>query len=216
MSAEEKSNAPEQPIYHYSNKHGRIYLMAIEDVIGKNGLNAVLNFANLKHLINNYPPNNLERGFKFADFAAVNQGIEEMYGVRGGRGLNLRAGRATFKYGLRDFAPVLGIADLAFRLLPLLMKMKTGLPLFAEVFNRYTDQVVRVEEDEGHFFWHIERCPVCWGRHSDKPCCHTAMGLLQEAVSWVSLGKSFRIRETSCIAMGDSDCTFVIDKKPLD
>ncbi len=216
MPNEEKGDAQNETTYYYSNKHGRIYLMAIEDVIGKNGLSAVLNFAGLKHLINNYPPNNLERGFKFSDFAAVNQAIEDMYGVRGGRGLNLRAGRATFKYGLRDFAPILGIADLAFRLLPLLMKLKMGLPLFAEVFNRYTDQIVRTEEDEEHFYWHIDRCPVCWGRKSDKPCCHTAMGLLQEALHWVSGGKSFRVLEVTCIATGDSDCNFVIDKKPLD
>ena len=202
--------------YFYSNKHGRIYLIAIEDVIGKNGLNAVLNYAGLSHLVNNLPPNNLERQFKFADFAGVNQAIEDMYGVRGGRGLNLRAGRAVFKYGLQDFAPVLGLADLAFKILPLPMKMKTGLPLFAEVFNRFTDQVVRVEEDEKHFYWHIDLCPVCWGRTSEKPCCHVALGLIQEALHWVSGGKSFRIRERSCIACGDERCTFVVTKRPLD
>lgn len=216
IQAATESLATPQPRYYYSNKHGRIYLMALEDVIGKNGLNAVLNFAGLRHLIDNLPPNNLQRGFPFEDFAAVNQAIEDMYGVRGGRGLNLRAGRAVFKYGLRDFAPILGLADLAFRLLPLIMKIRTGIPLFAEVFNRYTDQVVRVEEGDDAFYWHIERCPVCWGRHSDKPCCHVATGLLLESLHWVSGGKTFHVREITCIACGDERCTFEIGKKPLD
>jgi hypothetical protein len=38
--------------------------------------------------------------FDFADFSAINQAIEEMYGARGGRGLNftaesIRTGRPT-------------------------------------------------------------------------------------------------------------------------
>ena len=49
-----------------------------------------------------------------------------MYGPRGGRGLALRAGRACFKYGLKEFGPVLGIADLTFRLLPFKYETQSG------------------------------------------------------------------------------------------
>jgi predicted hydrocarbon binding protein len=35
-------------------------------------------------------------------------------------------------------------------------------------------------------------------------------------VFWISGGKNFRIEETSCIATGDSACTLIIDKRPLD
>ena len=80
--------------YYYPNKIARIYLLAMEEVMGKNGLNAVLHMAGLSHLIDNYPPDNLEREFEFADYSALNAALEEMYGPRGGRGLGLRAGRA--------------------------------------------------------------------------------------------------------------------------
>ena len=80
--------------YYYPNKIARIALLALEDVMGKNGVNAILNLANLQHLIDNYPPDNLERQFDFADFSAINGALEEMYGPRGGRGLALRAGEA--------------------------------------------------------------------------------------------------------------------------
>ena len=42
---------------------------------------------------------------------------------------------------------MLGIADLAFRLLPLGMKLKVGFEVFAETFNKFSDQIVRLSED---------------------------------------------------------------------
>lgn len=202
--------------YYYPNKMGRIILMAMEEIMGRNGVNAVLNLAKMRRLINNYPPNNFDRQFAFEDVGAIQQSLDEMYGPRGGRGLALRAGRACFKYGLKEFGPVLGIADLAFRLLPLNMKLKVGAEVFADTFNKYTDQRVRLTDDADQIYWHNERCPICWGRKTDFPCCHLAVGILQESLYWVSGGKNFGVQETSCIAKGDETCTIVIDKKPLD
>jgi hypothetical protein len=127
---EGKDETPTSEVkYYWPNKMGRIALLALEDVMGRNGVNAVLNLAKLRHLVNNYPPNNLDLQFSFDEFSAIEQALEDMYGPRGGRGLALRQGRAAFKYALREFGAVLGMADLAFRLLPLGMKMKVGLKL---------------------------------------------------------------------------------------
>jgi predicted hydrocarbon binding protein len=208
--------APEALAYYYPNKMARIILLAMEEVMGRNGVNAVLNLAQLKHLVNNFPPNNFDRQVSFADLGALMQALDEMYGPRGGRGLALRAGRACFKYGLKEFGPVLGIADLAFRLLPLQMKLRVGADVFAETFNKFSDQVVRLEELEDRFLWVIARCPICWGRHSDTSCCYLAVGILQEALYWVSGGKNFEVYETGCVACGAESCTIVIEKKPLD
>ncbi len=202
--------------YYYPNKMGRIILLAMEEIMGRNGVNAALNLAKMRHLINNYPPNNFDRQFRFDDIGAIMQSLDDMYGPRGGRGLALRAGRACFKYGLKEFGPVLGIADLAFRLLPLNMKLKVGAEVFADTFNKYTDQRVRLSDDEDQVFWHNERCPICWGRKTDIPCCHLAVGILQESLYWVSGGKNFSVQEIACIARGDDACTIVIDKKPMD
>ena len=209
-------NARETSGYYYPNNMGRIVLQALEEVMGRNGVNALLTLAKLRHLVNNFPPNNLEKGFPFEDFGAITQALDDMYGPRGGRGLGIRAGRAAFKYALREFGAVLGIADLAFRLLPLGMKMKVGINTFAETFNKFSDQIVRLEEDEEHFIWVIERCPVCWGRTTDVPCCHAAVGILQEGAHWLSGGKSFRVEEVECIAAGDETCKIFVDKRPLD
>ena len=208
--------AAAQRTYYYPNKMGRIVLLATEEVMGRNGVNAVLNLAKLKHLVNNYPPNNFDRQFSFDDFGRLQQALEEMYGPRGARGLALRAGHAAFKYALKEFGPVVGLSDLAFRLLPLGMKMKVGLEVFAEAFNKFSDQIVRLGEDESHFIWTIDRCPVCWGRRAGEPCCYYAVGILQEGAAWVSGGKTFAVEETECAAKGDDSCMILISKRPLD
>jgi len=202
--------------YYYPNKIGRIILLATEEVMGRNGVNAVLNLARLRHLVNNYPPNNFDRQFSFEEVGGIQQALEDMYGPRGARGLALRQGRACFKYGIREFGPVMGIGDLTFRLLPVGMKMKVGIEVFAEVFNKFSDQVVRLGEDEDNFIWTIERCPVCWGRRTSDPCCYLAVGALQEGAYWVSGGKNYSIEEVACIARGDPACTILIGKRPLD
>lgn len=200
---------------HYPNKIGRIYLMAMEEVMGTNGIKAVLNLAKVPHLINNYPPNNLAREFDFSDFGAIGAAIEEMYGPRGGRGLALRAGRASFAQGLSEFGSVIGASELAFKVIPLGTKVKVGLKAMAETFTKFSDQHSEVVEADDHFVYTIYKCPVCWGRTSDKPICYGAVGILQEGLRWVSGGKDFKVEEMECHAAGDPNCVFHIHKEPL-
>src|SRR3972149_4289116 len=73
--------------YFYPNKMVRIVLLAMEEVMGRNGVNAVLNLAHLHHLVNNFPPNNFDRQVTFEELGAMMRSLDEMYGPRGGRGL---------------------------------------------------------------------------------------------------------------------------------
>jgi hypothetical protein len=202
--------------YFFPNKMGRIILLAMEEVMGRNGVNAILNLARIQHRIGNYPSNNFDKEFPFEEVGQLLQALDEMYGPRGGRGLALRAGRACFKFGVKDFGPMLGIADLTFRVLPLGMKLRVGFEVLAQTFNKFTDHLVRLGEDEQYFYWIMERCGTCWGRKTASPCCHLAVGILEEGLYWVSGGKNFYVEEVSCIAAGDLTCTVLIGKRPLD
>jgi predicted hydrocarbon binding protein len=202
--------------YYYANKIVLISLKALEDVMGKNGLNAILNLAHLPHLIDNYPPDNLAKEFDFADFTAINLALEEMYGPRGGRGLALRAGRAAFADSLRNFGALAGAGDLAFRVLPLQTKLRIGIPAMARIFSQISDQYSTVQEYDTEYHYTIHKCPQCWGRHGlDKPVCFIGAGLLQEGLKWVSGGSEFRVNESKCMAMGDPVCEYVIQKAPI-
>jgi predicted hydrocarbon binding protein len=194
---------------------GRIVLEAMEDIMGNHGVSATLNYAGLGERVDNYPPNNLELGFAFDELATIQEAVDGLFGEQGGRALALRTGRETFKYALKEFMPILGIADLAFRPLHLGIKIKIGLEIFAETFNKFTDQVVRLAEEPERHLWIIERCPLCWQRTSEKPCCHLAVGLLQESLDWVSNGRQFSVREEECVATGNDACVITIAKQPL-
>jgi predicted hydrocarbon binding protein len=87
-------------------------------------------------------------------------------------------------------------------------------PAMAKIFST-SDQLSTVEEQQDHFIYTIHRCPVCFGRHTDKPCCHIATGLLQEGLKWLSGGREFRVIETHCIAAGEKTCDFNIYKEPI-
>ncbi len=216
MANVKTGNAARRSEYYFPNKMGRIVLLAMEEVMGRNGVNAVLNLANLRHLLGNYPPNNFDMGFSFSELSRLMGVLDEVYGARGGRGLALRVGRSCFRFGIKDFGPMLGIADLAFRVMPLTMKLKIGFEVFAEVFNKFSDHQVRLGEDETSFYWIIERCGVCWKRTASAPSCHLAVGILQEALYWVSGGRNFEVQEISCIATGDRTCTIQVEKLPVD
>ena len=201
---------------YYPNKFALITLDAFEQVMGKNGLNAILNLAHLSHLIDNYPPDNLSKEFDFSYYTAINVALEEMYGPRGGRGLALRAGRALFADALRNFGALAGVGDLAFKVLPLPAKLRIGIPAMARIFTQVSDQRSTVQEQDNEILYTIHKCPVCWSRTgSDKPVCFIATGLLQEGLKWVSGGSEFRVNESKCIAMGDDVCEFVIQKTPI-
>ncbi len=205
---------PKSGLY-YPNRIGRIYIKAMEDVMGKNGLNAILRVANLGHLIDNYPPDNLDRAFDFADFSALSGALEEMYGPRGGRGLALRAGRAAFAQGVKNFGALAGAGDLAFRILPMSTKLKIGIPAMAKVLSAVSDQRSVVTETPTEYRYTMNPCPCCVGRKGDKPMCHAGTGLLQEGLRWVSGGHEFRVQETKCLGCGDDTCLLVIQKEPL-
>jgi predicted hydrocarbon binding protein len=209
------SPIPKAGLY-YPSKFGLIMIKALEDVMGKNGLNAILNLAGLNNYVDNYPPDSLEKSFDFADVSSINIALEEMYGPRGGRGLALRAGRATFADALKNFGALAGAGDLAFKVLPLQAKMRIGIPAMAKIFTQVSDQHSTVEEHENEFVYTIHKCPVCWGRSGvDKPACFVAVGLLQEGLKWVSGGNEFRVNESKCIALGDPVCEFIIQKEPI-
>ncbi|MBN1430586.1 MAG: 4-vinyl reductase [Anaerolineae bacterium] len=202
--------------YSYPNKWGRVMLTSAEEVMGAQGVAALLNLAGMKTLIGNYPPDNMKKEFTFEMIGKLQAGIWEMYGNRGARVFATRAGEQTFKGGLSQFKSVAAAAQVAMKVGTLEAKIKLGLEFFCRFFNSVSDQVVEVSEDDKHWIWTITRCPVCWGRKTDEPCCHLAIGVLQAATAWVTEGKKFRIMETECKAKGDKNCVIKIEKIPVE
>ncbi len=201
--------------FYYPNSIVRDFLLAMEDVMGHNGVSAVLNLAGMHDWVGHYPPDDLEPSVDFGEFSAINGTLMEMYGPRGGRALARRSAWVTFSDLLKKggaFAELTRIGDQNLSVDDVLSK---GLPALVAVMDQLSDQTSEVRSEADHYVIRLERCPVCWGRKSSEPTCHAIVGLLEEYLRWLSNGTAFEILETRCMAMGDAVCEFQVGKKPF-
>jgi predicted hydrocarbon binding protein len=189
-------------------------LVAAQEVMGENGLNAVLRSCGLERYIGSLPPDDLEPAIQTAQYGRFNQAIEEFYG-RGGRGMLRRIGKASFQYGIREQAALLGIAGAALKLLPERQRIKFILNALANALRKSNNQVeVWIDEDGERLAYMDSTCGVCHARKSETPICHLYAGSIGEAVEWAT-GKPHGITETHCMARGDEYCRFEVGEVVL-
>jgi hypothetical protein len=204
--------------YHYPNKIGRIYLEAIQEVIGASALTDLLHQIGLERYVDRLPPNNFQRTFDFADFSTLTAGLEELQAADPHNpSLPYEASRLCFTGGMKGFGALAGFSQvsLGFQVLPIAVKVKMGLQAMAMVFTTLSDQLTEVEQVSDAYQYVIRRCPMCWGRRADQPICAGCGAFLAEGLHWVTQ-HHYRVTEIECCATGAETCTFVIDKTPLD
>ena len=184
-------------------------LVSAQEVMGDNGLNTVLRTCGLEKFIGNFPPNNLEPAIQASQYAKFNEAIESFYG-RGGKGILRRIGKASFQYGVREQATLLGVAGVALKLLPEKQRIKFILNGMADALKKSNPEVnAWLDESDGKLAYIESTCAICHGRHSTGPICYLYAGSVAEAVQWAT-GKEYGITETHCIAKGDEYCRFEV------
>ncbi len=207
---------PENPYLCCSPALQGVILRSMEEVIGRSGVNAVLNLSGLSFFKQPAVPFDPGVFISYHHVSDTQDTLEQLYGRRGGRGLALKAGRVFFTFALRQYGRELGLLDQDFLLLPPAVKMRTGLQRLARFFSQTGDSAVHLDEDTLQLQWTVENCPLCWRRRSDVPVCHMQVGMLQEYCYWASGGRAYTICETECHAAGAKACVFTIDKTALD
>jgi len=193
----------------------RVLLEAIEDVMGANGTKAVLNAGGLSNYIDNFPPKNLDMEATFAEYGGVQQAVEDFYGPRGARAMLLRIGRATFQFGLRDQPAILGLAGVALKALPEKTRMKLILERMAKAAQDRVNQPTSLREEDDAFYFIVNECPCHWRPPHEKPCCYVTVGVLMEAMAWIT-GKLHKVEEVACISSGASNCVYRIPKEAVE
>jgi len=200
---------------YYPNRFARVFMLAMADVMGRNGLHAILGMADVDFYIDQLPPDDLAKQFDFAYMAAISQALEDMYGPRGGRGIALKIGRATFSMGIKDFGVMAGMRDPAFRSLPLEQQIDMGIKALAAVFNRFTDQQSNVVDKGDHYLFEVEISPMAWGRSVDQPVSHALVGIIQEAIRYATHGFEFHVYELPHRTNDDENYVFKVSKTPI-
>lgn len=184
-------------------------LTAAQEVMGENGLNAVLRTSGLDKFIGNFPPDDLNPAIATSQYARFNAAIEEFYG-RGGRGMLKRIGKASFEYAVREQSALLGVAGAALKLLPERQRIKFILGQTVSALKKSNPQVDAWVDDSGERVAYVDAtCGICHDRHSDTSICYLYLGSLGEAVRWAT-GHEHEIIETLCTAKGDPHCRFEV------
>ncbi|MBW4438167.1 MAG: 4-vinyl reductase [Pleurocapsa minor GSE-CHR-MK-17-07R] len=194
------------------DRFGRAFLLAMQEVMGEHSLQATLELAHLHRLLVNLPSEGLTRSLDFAIFSALNLALDEMYSARGGRGMALRAGRAWLARGMLQFGALAGMADPAFRTLPLDERLRVGMKALAAVMSHFSDQQCAIEDTPTSVRFIIHDSAMCWGQTAQRPVCHPYVGLLQETALYATNGREHTVREIQCVAAGADRCIFVINK----
>jgi len=184
-------------------------LTSAQEVMGDKGLNAVLRTSGLERFIDNFPPNNLEPSIQASQYARLNQAIEDFYG-RAGKGMLRCIGKASFQYGVREQAALLGVAGVAIKLLPERQRIKFILNAVSDALKKSNPQVNAWVDDRGERLAYLDdTCAICHSRHAETPICYLYVGSISEAVKWAT-GKEYEIVETHCLAKGDPYCRFEV------
>lgn len=195
--------------FFYPNKFGLIHFQALESVVDKPSFERVMSLAGLNLQI----PDNLEKGFDFADISAFCAALDGYYGVPTGVDIAHRIGKEGFSIGLRNFGSLSAIGKMITAVLPYQSKLRKNLGSAAKVITQISDQKCVVEENDLEFLWKIQECPYCLGRTSNTPICYVFGGFLDGLVTWAT-GNKHVIEERKCKARGDQSCEFSIRKNP--
>lgn len=191
----------------------RVAQEGAQELIGQAGLSAVLGDS----VWFSADPLNPEKIFLSIDqLAASMDALDTAYGKNGGRGLVLRAGRASFSYFLREFGPETRLNDVEFRLLPTRVRLRTGMERLARVVSDSSSLRVSVMDEAGQWVCRVSGLDVNAAQRTGCVICHFLAGMLQEYLYWASGGKTYMINRFECAQGNQVACSILINQQPLE
>lgn len=176
----------------------RIALDATEEVMGENGLRALLNYGNLMYLLEDKPDYSLDKKYTDDQYGAFTSNWYKILGTDGGKALFRLIGK---KSGLSAIGT--GIFD-SLKDLPPEEKILKGLEIFALATGRG-----RAERVGDVIAYDNNQCTACKNIESKNSVCTGLNGAFDEFIRWAGL-EGFRTIETKCKAKGDDTCRYEI------
>jgi predicted hydrocarbon binding protein len=204
MSRQEK--LPNQLFY--------LSLRVCEEILGKNGLVSILNFAGLKKFIGNYPPNDFEMVHDFKDFTRMATTFVEVLGERGARAIMFQAGKRGFSLMVEVAPTLFNIGGVK----PEELTTERKFDEFLKMYKIMTDASVAIfgdvytllEQEVGMIF-EISPCYMCVDMKTENEMCYIQTGFMYGAAVWM-LGEETKVEEVLCMAKGDDRCRFVVHR----
>ena len=126
------------------NQLFNLAFVTVEEILGKNGLNSILNYAKIPHYIGNYPPNTIDLEHPSSDFTRFVSGMVEVLGEKGASSIILLSGIRSFEIMLKDMPGLFALEGVEVK----------GCPV-EETFRRVCAPI---------YFYLQRGCPYLWRR----------------------------------------------------
>ena len=181
-----------------SNMVIRVLLDSTEDVMGENGLKALLNYAKMPHLFENKPEHTLDKNYTDEEYGALTSSWYKVLGNSGAKALFRMIGKSSGKRAIQS-----GIFD-SFRDLPDEEKLFKMIEFFAMA----TGRGAALKEGDV-VIYDNPQCTACINIEDEKPVCTGLNGAFGEFIDWAGI-KGKTVIETKCKAMGDETCRYEI------
>lgn len=188
------------------NTLSSIMIMGLEEILGEEALNVVLEKAFHDKTIDD----------PLTQFIAVQESLETIYSPRGGMGLALQAGRSSFDHILRLYGKQMGMLGHDYRMLTTPRRIHTGMIILVNTLHDLGAMSSAIDETDKFWIWTATRCMSGHVRQEGEPACYFFIGVLQEYLYWASGGRYYQIKEIECTRSGGQACVFHIGKIPLD
>lgn len=181
-----------------SNLVIRMILDSTEEIMGSNGLKAMLNYAGLIGLFDNKPDYTLDKNFTEQEYGQLTSNWYQILGNSGAKALFRLMGKSS---GKRSIAT--GVFD-SYKDLEPFERLYKMIELFVLATGRG-----EARHADGVIFLDNPRCTACAGIKADGPVCTAMNGAFDEFAAWAGL-VGFKTVETRCKAAGDDTCSYEI------
>ena len=176
----------------------RVLLDSTEDVMGENGMKALLNYAKMSHLLENKPDYSPEKNYTDEEYGALTSSWYKVLGNSGAKALFRMIGKSSGKMAIKS-----GIFD-SFKELPDEEKLFKMIEFFAMATGRG-----EALKDGDVVIYDNPKCTACVNIKDEKPVCTGLNGAFEEFINWAGI-KGKKVVETKCKAMGDDTCRYEI------
>ncbi len=193
----------------------RLVLDSIEDSIGTNGKNAILNYTKLDQYIKTPPDYDPEQRITTEEYQCFWSGVRVILGNKGYNPIVFRAGISAVKDAQKRNPAYRALIESPQQPVE---KLVTLLSAYIYMFGMKPEETLGHFPDEKTFFIHRSQCNECVEICKDKeitkditrPGCAIVVGALTELTNSRPDLMKTTVEETQCKLMGASECTFVV------
>jgi predicted hydrocarbon binding protein len=181
-----------------SNLIIRMVLDSTEEIIGTNGLKAMLNYGGLIHLYDNKPDYSMDKNYTDEEYGQLTASWYKVLGTSGGKAVFRMIGKSSGKRSIGT-----GLFE-SLKDLPAREKLFKMVELFALATGRgkaLQEGDVVVYDNPG--------CTACVNFTSDTAVCTALNGAFDEYAAWAGV-EGVRTVETKCKAKGDASCRYEV------